>query len=230
MNIVATPARHWAGQGPCGGHESTFLGYIIQGNEGGDIYFAGDTARINEDHINKLKNNYPNIRWNFQPGGPDEVRKDMESTHQASVDDSGCILNSCLSESIRIGISKETFLKEASELSTVFMHTMTFKLGNLHLSDTRDSVAKVLDSLENHELTNQTLDKACKSAIAAKTKKLKELEAKKSKASGLKKKMLEKQVKKLNDEKTAIENRKGKAFERVLENSLELKILSIPSL
>jgi len=37
MQISATPARHWSGQGPCGGHESTFLGYVIQGHEDGDI-------------------------------------------------------------------------------------------------------------------------------------------------------------------------------------------------
>ena len=31
----------------------------------GDIYFAGDTARLNDDHIDKLREHF-NIRWNFQ--------------------------------------------------------------------------------------------------------------------------------------------------------------------
>ena len=132
MKITATPARHWSGQ-PCGGHESTFLGYVIQGHEEGDIYFAGDTARLNEDHITKLADNF-NIRWNFQPGGPDEARKDMESTHQASVD--GLWMHSKL-------------MKKNPELKTVYMHTMTFKLGNLHLSDTSDSIQKLFKALKD---------------------------------------------------------------------------------
>lgn len=146
MQITATPARHWSGQGPCGGHESTFLGYVIQGHEKGDIYFAGDTARLNEDHIQKLKEHF-NICWNFQPGGPDEVRKDMESTHQASVDGLWMHFKIMISKIYEHGMSKEEFLKRALELKTVYMHTMTFKLGNLHLSDTKESVEKVLAAL-----------------------------------------------------------------------------------
>lgn len=156
MNVVATPARHWAGQGPCGGHGSSFLGYIIQGHEGGDIYFAGDTARLGNDektidHVRMLRKHYPNIRWNFQPGGPDEVRKDMESTHQASVDALWMHAELMLRR-IRennMSITLDEFMQEAEKLKTIFIHTMTFKLGNLHLSDTKDSVKKVLDALQS---------------------------------------------------------------------------------
>lgn len=149
MTIVATPARHWAGQGPCGGHESTFLGYIIQGHEEGDIYFAGDTARLNDDHVQKLKGF--NIRWNFQPGGPDEVRADMESTHQASVDGLWMHFKTMVENHYTFGIPKTEFLQTVAALKTVYMHTMTYKLGNVHLSDTKDSVRNVLEALESDD-------------------------------------------------------------------------------
>lgn len=151
MQISATPSRHWTGQGPCGGHESTFLGYVISGHEKGDIYFAGDTARLNEDHLSKLSSEF-NIRWNFQPGGPDEVRKDMESTHQSSVDGMWAHMKLLLPKIYREGMEKEEFLKRAKERKCIYMHTMTFKLGNLHLSDTQESVEKVLLALQGKKV------------------------------------------------------------------------------
>lgn len=156
MQISATPARHWSGQGPCGGHESTFLGYVIQGHEDGDIYFAGDTARLNEDHIKKLRDNFK-IKWSFQPGGPDEVRKDMESTHQASVDGLWMHFTMMVLRIYKEGMNKHEFLKQAKELKTIYMHTMTYKLGNLHISDTRDSIAKVLKALKSDEVESSDL-------------------------------------------------------------------------
>lgn len=154
MQITATPARHWSGQGPCQGHESTFLGYVIQGNEAGDIYFAGDTARLNDDHIKHLKDNFK-IRWNFQPGGPDEVREYMKSTHQASVDGLWMHFKIMIQRIYEKGMSKEKFLVCAKELKTIFMHTMTYKLGNLHLSDTKESLENVLIALSNVELIHE---------------------------------------------------------------------------
>jgi|GEM_PF-2845806 len=151
MQISATPARHWSGQGLCGGHESTFLGYVIQGHEEGDIYFAGDTALLNEDHITKLRDHF-NIKWSFQPGGPDEVRRDMESTHQASVDGLWMHFKLMIPKIYKRGMDKQEFLKQAKELKTIYMHTMTYKLGNLHISDTKESVAKVLKALELEEI------------------------------------------------------------------------------
>lgn len=156
MQISATPARHWSGQGPCGGHESTFLGYVIQGHEEGDIYFAGDTARLNDDHIQKLRDHF-NIRWSFQPGGPDEVRKDMESTHQASVDGLWTHFKIMIGKIYLKNMAKQEFLRRAMELKTIYMHTMTYKLGNLHLSDTKESVAKVLKALESDEVESLEL-------------------------------------------------------------------------
>lgn len=156
MSISATPARHWSGQGPCGGHESTFLGYVIQGHEDGDIYFAGDTARLNDDHIEKLRDHFK-IKWSFQPGGPDEVRKDMESTHQASVDGLWMHFKMMIPRIYRVGMDKTEFLEEARELKTIYMHTMTYKLGNLHISDTKDSVTKVLKALGEDDIESLNL-------------------------------------------------------------------------
>ncbi|CCB87527.1 putative uncharacterized protein [Parachlamydia acanthamoebae UV-7] len=174
MQIAATPARHWSGIGPCDGHESTFLGYVIQGNEGGDIYFAGDTARLNDDHIQKLRENF-NIRWNFQPGGPDEVRKNMESTHQASVDGLWMHFKMMISRVYQEGMDKEEFLRQAGELKTIYMHTMAYKLGNLHLSDTKDSLQRVLAALSVYEDTNTHLaqiEEKVKTRIAKQREKL----------------------------------------------------------
>ncbi len=158
MQITATPARHWAGQGPCGGHESTFLGYVIQGVEGGDVYFAGDTARLNDDHINKLRENF-DIKWNFQPGGPDEVRKDMVSTHRASFGGLWMHFNLMVKKQYFEGMNKKDFINEVSKLKTIYMHTMTFKLGNLHLSDTIDSVNKVKSALRREEIVLKSCEK-----------------------------------------------------------------------
>ncbi len=148
MKITATPSRHWSGQGPCGGHESTFVGYVIHGEE--DIYIAGDTARMNDDHVGKLREHF-NIRWNYQPGGPDEVREQMETTHQSSADGLAMHAKIMLAKANRQGMSKEAFIAESSKLKTVYMHTMTYKLGNLHLSDTKDSLSKIIGKLRGEE-------------------------------------------------------------------------------
>lgn len=157
MKITATPARHWSGRGPFSGHESTFLGAVIQGYEKGDIYFAGDTARLNDDHLAKLKNHF-NIRWSFQPGGPDEIRKEMESTHQASVDGLWVHFKIMVFKIYTEGMKKEEFLKQVLELKTIYMHTMTFKLGNVHLSDTKDSLENVVKALLHSNEKNSHLN------------------------------------------------------------------------
>lgn len=149
LTISAVPSNHWSGTGPCDGHRSAFLGYVIHQEEG-DIYFAGDTARLSRDHIDTLRERF-NIRVQFQPGGPDEMRKDMETTHQASVDGLWMHFNLLLKGLYERGNfatkSKAEFMEAAKQLKTVYMHTKTFKLGNLHFDDTENSVNKVLDSL-----------------------------------------------------------------------------------
>jgi len=219
MTIQAVPARHWAGQGPCGGHSSTFLGYLIKGHEEGSIYFAGDTAPLDysrergakldakqiEDlkahavkydskvkkveqriknsnnvsqrqidvwntkldnykgeadqarnlmasgdleeysHIEMLRKLAPN--YYFAPGGPDEERVNMETTHQSSAYGLMAHVEIMLMGIDRENLSKEEFLTRAEKKKTVYMHTMTYKLGNLKLMDTPESLEKVLIAL-----------------------------------------------------------------------------------
>lgn len=149
LQITAVPAHHWSGQGPCDGHHAAFLGYVIHQDEG-DIYFAGDTARLSEQHIKELREQF-NIRSLFQPGGPDEVRKDMESTHQASVDGLWMHFNLMIrhlyDKDEYKTKKKSDFLIEAKKLRTLFMHTKTYKLGNLHFDDTDESVKRVKEAL-----------------------------------------------------------------------------------
>lgn len=148
MDIIGTPSNHWAGQG-FSGNESGFLGYVIRDSEkSDDIYFAGDTARLNEDHIRKLRENF-NIKVCYQPGGPDERRKDMKSTHQASVDGLLTVFQIMLPKITDLHkVTKKEFMEKAEEYKLIYMHTMTFKLGNLHLDDTYTSVNRVIDAIE----------------------------------------------------------------------------------
>lgn len=157
VKITAVPANHWSGQGPCDGHHAAFLGYVIH-HEEGDIYFAGDTARLSQDHIETLRTRF-NIRSMFQPGGPDEVRKDMESTHQASVDGLWMHFNLSirnLYEREKFSTkTKAEFIAEAKKLRTIFMHTKAYKLGNLHYDDTDVSVNKVKEALLTGQLPKE---------------------------------------------------------------------------
>lgn len=145
LMITAVPAHHWAG-----GHRTATVGYVIRQDEG-DIYFAGDTARLSEEHIASLREHFFDIRTIFQPGGPDEIRKDMESTHQSSADALWMHFNLMIRKLYDNGgysaKSKADFLKEAKKLRTVYMHTKTYKLGNLHFDDTDESVRRVEESL-----------------------------------------------------------------------------------
>ena len=156
MDITAVPSHHWAGNGPFG-TRSAFVGYIIQGykDEEGtpkDIYFAGDTALLNDDHIQKLKDKFPNIAWMYQPGGPDEWRAKMKSTHQASAD--SLIMHTRLfleQEWKKAHGDKEAFLASARKCKTILMHTAAYKLGTLHADDTAGSLARIFKALRNSD-------------------------------------------------------------------------------
>jgi L-ascorbate metabolism protein UlaG (beta-lactamase superfamily) len=238
LTVRAVPARHWAGQGPCGGHASTFLGYIIEGHEDGGIYFAGDTAPLDykrdakpmtaenilklREFVKKRKKEVKNLikqmnatissyqkdllqlkidnyeaqakearqivssgktseyshiqalrefkpRYYFAPGGPDEVRADMETTHQCSAYSLQAHVEIMLQGIDSNQMTKEQFLQEALQRKTVLMHTMTFKLGSLKLMDTPDSLSRVLQLLmKSNEIDNlkreieDLLEKKCK--------------------------------------------------------------------
>ncbi len=150
LKITTTPANHWSGQGICDGHHAAFVGYVVHGDsEVGDIYFAGDTARLTEEHIGVLRDRF-DIRKMFQPGGPDEEREDMKTTHQASVDGLWMHFNLLIKKLYRsrIWTSKAEFIEEAKKLQTIYMHTKTFKLGNLHFDDTESSLQRVYGALD----------------------------------------------------------------------------------
>ncbi len=151
MTIRAVPARHWAGQGPCGGHGSTFLGYVLEGHEDGAIYFAGDTAPLDYkrqsdgySHIQALRDFKPT--YYFAPGGPDDVRG--KSSHQCSAYGLQAHVEILLLSMNPEAMTKDTFLRQAQLKKTVYMHTMTFKLGNIKMLDTSDSLERVIIALK----------------------------------------------------------------------------------
>ena len=154
MDITAVPSRHWAGQGPIVGVGSAFVGHVIRGAEGGDIYYSGDTARLDDEHLKKLASKF-NIRWMYQPGGPDDRRADMRSTHQASADSlvvtSKLLLRKELAKMQEKGaVTPQDFCTECKKnLKTILMHTSTFKLGNLHADDTIRSITRVVSALKH---------------------------------------------------------------------------------
>lgn len=164
VQIAAVPANHWAGRG-IGGHQSLFAGYVISPDWfSGDIYFAGDTARLSDEHIQLLRENF-RIRWMFQPGGPDENRSDLKSTHQASIDGIWMhfklLVQKAHAEINGVGHSREDFIAACKKMRTIYMHYKTFKLGNLHFDDTERSIERLKHALRRTRmprgLTPETL-------------------------------------------------------------------------
>lgn len=162
LNITAVPANHWSNTGLCDTHESNFNGYVISGDGlEGDIYFAGDTAFLKEGDINAVSNNF-NIKYIFEPGGPDRSRDLMQSTHQASADALRMFCKLILQKHYNnsrkdeggneIDVYKEVFLEKVKkDYKVIFMHTATFKLGNLKLRDTPESISNILKHLRAEE-------------------------------------------------------------------------------
>ncbi|MBA3237629.1 MAG: MBL fold metallo-hydrolase [Parachlamydiaceae bacterium] len=152
LEITAVPANHWSGQGPCDGHQATFVGFVIH-KDGGDVYFAGDTARLTNEHIKAMREQF-DIRTMFQPGGPDECRENMKGTHQSSVDGVWMhfelMLQNLYEKDDFINRPKSEFIKEAKKLRTIYMHNKTYKLGNLHFDDTDASVGRLKKALETN--------------------------------------------------------------------------------
>lgn len=157
LTITATPANHGSGNLSQSRRTSLFNGYAIQSKAlDGDIYFAGDTARLDTEHTNALRDLF-NIRYNFQPGGPDEIRALNVDDHQASCD--GLLMHlhlmvqkahAQLSQQLKRPPTFEELQAASTHLQTIYMHTKTYKLGNLHFDDTDVSIRRVLNWLEQH--------------------------------------------------------------------------------
>jgi L-ascorbate metabolism protein UlaG (beta-lactamase superfamily) len=174
LKITTVPSKHWSNQGAFDKHRSLFMGAVVHGDEG-DIYFAGDTARLSEEHIQTMRQRF-NITSQFQPGGPDEVRKDMESTHQASADALWMHFNLILRNLYEKGDfknkTKEEFLKAAVSTKTLFMHTQTFKLGNLHYDDTSESMKRVIKGIRGERADLRPYEQSVCEQIMSISKKL----------------------------------------------------------
>lgn len=224
VKITATPARHWAGQGPCGGHDSSFLGYVIESDKlDGSVYFAGDTARLSADHIKKLRDHFPDLKLMSVPGGPDGgigpgQREDLESTHQASVDGLWMHMELFMRSTLEKNpdISLDEFKKQMETKKTVFMHTMTYKLGNLHLSDTKDSVLKVLDALDDHG----EIDPMMKLFFVGQEEELAKAREKENSGGWFAKRRARK---KINQLELSINHQKGPFFDQLIGRQLALQ-------
>lgn len=155
LTITSVPARHWSGRGLHDAHKSAFAGYVLQSPSmpKHDIYFAGDTAELGKETAQAIYGNF-DIGLAIQPGGPDENRRDMESTHQSSADGITAHFRNLLAHYKKLtpkardvmedGTMKNEFSTQASYLKTIYDHTATFKLGNLRLRDTYYSYNRVL--------------------------------------------------------------------------------------
>lgn len=156
LKITAVPVRHWSGRTIGDAHCSAFNGYVLQANElNGDLYFAGDTALM-DDYVSQPIFDKFNITTSIQPGGPDERREDMESTHQSSAD--GMLMHfKILATKYKKMIEKgnvptlDEFLESCSELKTIYNHTATFRLGNLRLRDTFYSYQRMIAAFQEQE-------------------------------------------------------------------------------
>ena len=153
FTITAAPSHHWSGRGFFDANRSAFVGYVIRGpGITGDVYFAGDTARLSAPLINEMRNRF-DIRTIFQPGGPDEKRRDMKSSHQCSADGLVVFCQLLLQKLVKKArpATLEDLINQAKELKLIYMHNKTFKLGCLHFDDTDRSIERVFRVLEQNQ-------------------------------------------------------------------------------
>lgn len=176
LEITSVPARHWSGRGLHDAHRSVFSGYVLQtpSMPHQDIYFAGDTAELGDDTARAIYNSF-DIGLSIQPGGPDENRRDMESTHQSSADGITAHFRNIKAQYDKYTCSppaqtrerpeqaqervepksRKQFLNNIQHIKTIYDHTATFKLGNLRLRDTYYSYNRILAVFRNGFTDNQ---------------------------------------------------------------------------
>jgi L-ascorbate metabolism protein UlaG (beta-lactamase superfamily) len=157
IKIEAIPANHWGGYTPmCDGHESSVNGYLIKAD---DVTMAnfGDTAKWREEHYKVLRDNEDVVEL-FVPGGPDDVRSDMESTHQSSAEGLNVHFNIFAKRAMKTKHgSVAEFTEEMEKFKTTYMHTKTYRLGNLHFDDTETSINRVITALKETAGDRKTL-------------------------------------------------------------------------
>lgn len=154
LKVTAVPSRHWSGRGIHDAHRSAFNGYVLSliNEDEGDIYFAGDTALMDDLLTDPIFNHF-NISTSIQPGGPDENRDDMKSTHQSSVDGIEMHFKILLAHYRKLLKLDDKlpnlaeFQSNTRSVKTIYNHTSTLKLGNLRLKDTYFSYQRLLAAL-----------------------------------------------------------------------------------
>ncbi|MBI2785980.1 MAG: MBL fold metallo-hydrolase [Legionella longbeachae] len=153
LRITAVPARHWSGRSFTDAHHSAFNGYVLHSDQlAGDIYFAGDTALMDDSVSQPIFEKF-NIVTSIQPGGPDDRREDLESTHQSSADAIQMHFKILATQYRKMKIENEhltfeEFLEKNKQLKTLYNHTGTFKLGNLRLKDTYFSFQRMIAAFQ----------------------------------------------------------------------------------
>lgn len=137
LRITTVPANHGSGQSLFEDHSSAAVGYVIH-QEAGDIYFAGDSAPLSDDHIQTLVDKF-NITNMYQPGD--------ESTANGLYMHFGLLLMNLYKKD---GFTKKAdFIDEAKNLRNLYIHNKTYKLGNVHFDDTETSVELITTAFRN---------------------------------------------------------------------------------
>lgn len=149
VTFCSTPADHRSGRSGFDAHKSLVMGWTISPKNRNEIlYFAGDTAKINDIRMNSLaldiyqlfqhkkkldEGELPTL-INMEPGGPNFTRKEMEPTHQSAVDS----IVSAFRLAIALNKVSMTHKRENTDLTsenwlnataTVFMHQNKYELG-----------------------------------------------------------------------------------------------------
>lgn len=156
LEVFAVPANHVAGNSSIRSNFSLFNGYVFRTNAVADIYFSGDTARLNREHTDALAEKF-RICHSFQQGGPDERRSEQVETHQCTVDALAMHMYLMIKRTYddlldqKQIVSFPEFKKRCSEFVTTFMHMESFKLGDTHFDEPSTSASRLIGWLQQHD-------------------------------------------------------------------------------
>lgn len=149
VTFCGVPADHRSGKNTYDHHQSLVLGWVISPKNREEIlYFAGDTAKINDVRMKSLaldiyqlyqhkkllgNDELPKI-INMEPGGRNYTRRDMEPTHQSAVDSMAfafrlAIALAKVSETHKNEARKITAERWLDATATIFIHQNRFELG-----------------------------------------------------------------------------------------------------
>ncbi|MGD9592798.1 MAG: MBL fold metallo-hydrolase [Candidatus Berkiella sp.] len=150
VSFISLPANHRSGRDLADHHKSLVTSWLISPKDRNEIYFyAGDTARLDDDRITSLavniyklytEKNKANKKIGLPriilgtPGGPNYTRNFMEPTHQSAVDSVLFQFRLALAleevsnkDNPRQPIAASKWSEES--IATMFMHHNRFELG-----------------------------------------------------------------------------------------------------